>query len=177
VYAVTPAGAAAVGWQVGRGRLREPSLAFLTHQLGVAEVFVRLHEAWHSGAFLDLTVQTEPDCWRPLDDGTGSILKPDLYVLTGQADHERLAFVEIDNGTEHAAALGRKAALYAAHYASGREQEAEGVFPEVLWLAPDAARVAQLEAAFARSSYSQLHQLFSNTDDLIRHLSTGEPPP
>lgn len=177
VYAVTPTGAAAIGWSVGRSRVRDPSLTFLGHQLAVAEVLVQLHEADFAGVFLDLDVQTEPSCWRPLDDGTGSILKPDLYALVTLVDHERLAFIEVDNGTEHAAALKRKAALYAAHYASGHEQRIEGVFPEVLWVAPDARRAEQLRDAFAHVRGAQLHHVLQTPDELIAHLAAKDIPP
>ena len=177
VYAIAPAGAAAIGWSIGRSRVHDPSLTFLRHQLAVAEVFVRLHEARHADVFLDLAVQTEPTCWRPLDDGTGSILKPDLYALVALAAHERLAFIEVDNSTEHAAALKRKAALYAAHYASGYEQRAEGVVPEVLWVAPDAHRAQQLRDAFEHLPGWQLHHVLETTDELITYLAADDIPP
>jgi putative transposase len=44
-----------------------------------------------------------------------------------------------------------KAALYRDHYRSGREQAAEGVFPLVLWLAPDAGRADWLRRTLAAS--------------------------
>lgn len=138
---------------------------------------MRLHEARFADVFLDLDVQTEPSCWRPLGEGTGSILKPDLYALVTLAAYERLAFIEVDNGTEHAAALKRKAALYAAYYASGNEQHIEGVFPEVLWVAPDARRAEQLRDAFAHVRGAQLHHVLERTDELVAYLAAEDIPP
>lgn len=173
VYALTPSGADAIGQQVSRGRVREPRLTFLTHQLAVAEAFVQLHEACYRGDLVDLAIETEPTCWRPLDDGTGSVLKPDLFLIAGHAEHELLAFVEVDNGTEHAAALGRKAALYQAHYSTGTEQRTQGVFPEVLWVAPSPARAMQLAAAFGRHAGHHLHRVLTGNQQLVTYLTKG----
>lgn len=173
IYALAPRGAALLGRPGGRRFARDPSLTFVDHQLAVAEVFVRLSEARDHGQLTALEVQTEPVCWRPLDDGSGSVLKPDLFVLAADDDCELLAFIEVDNGTEHAAALARKLALYAAHYASGREQAAEGVFPEVLWLSEDQRRRAQLELAFRRAHAPEgLHGALS-LNSAIDHLMKG----
>jgi hypothetical protein len=173
VYAVTPAGGEAIGRQVSRGRVREPRLTFLTHQLAVAEIVVMLREAHDRGVLQELHIETEPTCWRPLDDGTASILKPDLYVSVVLADEELLAFLEFDNDTEHAAALDRKTALYRAHYRSGREQQAEGVFPEVLWLATDERRRQQLRAACDRQAgLAGLHRVLA-PEQLLHYITKG----
>ena len=173
VYAVTPAGAAAVGRQVGRGRVRQPSLTFLAHQLAVAEVVVELRTARAAGLLQDLYVETEPNCWRALDDGSGSLLKPDLFVTAAIESDELLAFIEVDNGTEHAAALSRKTALYQAHFMSGREQAAEGVFPEVLWLAEDEARRSQLRDLCQRTGHPPgLHRVLA-PEQLLNYVMKG----
>lgn len=173
VYAITPAGAQAIGRQVGRGRVREPSLTFLTHQLAVAEVVVALRAAHDEGILQELHIETEPACWRPLDDGSGGVLKPDLFLTAVLADEELLAFIEVDNDTEHAAALARKTALYRAHYASGREQQAEGVFPEVLWLASSERRRQQLRAAIDRlAGPPGLHRVLP-PEQLLNYITKG----
>lgn len=171
VYAITPAGAAAIGWNLSRGQTTRPSLTFLRHQLAVAEVCVALRTALYSGSLEALEIETEPTCWRPLDDG--SILKPDLFVVVTRAEDEQLAFVEVDNGTEHAAALARKLALYRAHYDSGREQAREGVFPEVLWLSDEPRRLEQLDRAFQRGREpAGLHRAMT-TAAAINYLTKG----
>lgn len=171
VYAITPAGARAIGRQVGR--VHEPQLTFLTHQLAIAQVVVDLRAARDRGLIQELRIETEPVCWRSLDDGSGSILKPDLFVSAATTTEEFLAFVEVDNDTEHAAALDRKTALYRAHYAGGREQQAEGIFPEVLWLAEDERRRAQLRVACDRQAgLSGLHRVLT-PEGLIRYITEG----
>jgi hypothetical protein len=170
VYALTPKGAEAIGQHAGRGRLREPSLTFVRHQLAIAEVVVQLHEARDRGLFDELQLAYEPACWRPLHDGTGSTLKPDLLVVIGRQNDELVMFIEVDNGTEHAGALARKLGLYRDHYASGHEQRTEGVFPEVLWLVPDEPRAAQVETAIARFAGPQLHRVLLGSA-FLAHLA------
>ncbi len=173
VYAITPAGAQAIGRQVSRGRVREPSLTFLNHQLAIAEVVVDLRAAHDDGVLRELRIETEPACWRPLNDSTGSILKPDLFITAVLEDEELLAFMEVDNDTEHAAALARKTALYRAHYASGREQQAEGVFPEVLWLASSERRRQQLRAVCDRQAGPPgLHRVLA-PEQLLKYITKG----
>lgn len=141
----------------GRSQRAEPSLTFVRHQLAVAEVYVRLHEARKSGELAELLIETEPSCWRVIEDGSGSTLKPDLFVVASTAASDHLAFVEVDNGTEHAAAIDRKTALYRAYWQSGREQERQGVFPVVLWQAEAPERRADLQRLLKRSEASRLH--------------------
>ncbi len=173
VYALSPADAQVIDRAVSRGRSREPSLTFLTHQLAVAEVFVTLRQALQQGVLEALHVETEPRCWRVLDDGSGGVLKPDLYLVAATTTDELLAFIEVDNATEHAGALSRKADLYQAHYATGREQQAEGVFPEVLWLAADERRREQLAAVLARQPGPPgLHRVLG-ADEPIDYITKG----
>ncbi len=173
VYAITPGGAAAIGRQSSRGQTNQPSLTFLRHQLAVGDVFVALRSALNRGQLESLVIQTEPSCWRPLDDGSGGVLKPDLFVVAGGGEAELLAFIEVDNGTEHAAALARKLALYRAHYDSGREQAAEGVFPEVLWLSNEPSRRSRLDHAFARAGgHAGLHRAL-DPSSAINYITKG----
>ncbi len=134
LYALTPRGGRAVELPVGRGRQREPSLTFVSHTLAAGETCVGLHEARRLGRLDSLRVEVEPQCWRSLDGLDGARLKPDLFVLAAAGDSEHLAFVEVDQGTEHGPAIRRKAALYERYFRSGREQARLGAFPRVLWL-------------------------------------------
>lgn len=170
VYALTPQGAGAIGERASRSRLREPSLTFALHQLAIAEVVVQLHELRDRGEISELRLTYEPACWRPLHDGTGSALKPDLFAVIGRSDSELVVFIEVDNGTEHAGALARKLALYRDHYASGHEQRVEGVFPEVLWQVPDDRRAQQLSTAIQRFAGPRLHRVLVG-QELLDYLT------
>ena len=95
-----------------------------------------------------LEVQTEPDCWRPMANGR---LCPDMYVRTAIEDDEYSYFIEVDRGTTHLPAITRKLQQYQQYYNSGVEQKLRGVFPRVLWIAPDRRRAAALEMAISAS--------------------------
>ena len=146
VYTLSRKGGQIIAEDIGRGRRREPGLSFVAHTLAIAEACVRLHEAQRAGQLTGLRLQTEPQAWRRLAGPEGGQLKPDLFVLAAVGDVEHLAFVEIDNGTEHGPALLRKAEVYERHYRSGQEQVQLGAFPYVLWLADQPARVARIRA-------------------------------
>ena len=53
-------------------------------------------------------------------------------------------------GSEGSRALERQLQLYVAYFDNGAEQAAHGVFPRVMWLAPDERRVQVIEASVAR---------------------------
>jgi hypothetical protein len=144
VYALGPVGGRLLDGQ-GR-RLVEPSAIFLTHTLAVAQAHVELVQAAHDRRLELLTVDVEPRCWRRYvgSGGAREVLRPDLYVVTGSGDFEDCWFVEIDCGTESPLALRRKCRAYEAYWRSGREQDAHGTFPLVVWIAPDERRAQQL---------------------------------
>ncbi len=152
VYALTDAGSRLLdegeGGERPRRRLREPSLPFLRHTLAIAELYVELlvQERLRADMAL-LDVQTEPACWRLWArlDGASEVLRPDLYLALGVGDDELRWFVEVDLASEHLPTLKRKCRAYQAYYDSGVEQMREGVFPRVLWVAPDERRAAQIE--------------------------------
>lgn len=131
---------------LGRSRPFAPSLRFQDHTLAVADVRLALEEASRGGRFELLSVTCEPDNWRafPGELGRELALKPDLAVVTGSGDYEEHWFLEVDRGTESGTALLRKCQTYLAYFRSGLEQRRVGVFPRVLWLMPDAERVALL---------------------------------
>jgi hypothetical protein len=126
-----------------RRRAMEPSLLHLDHVLAVSELVVQLHEQQRRGVVEILDVQSEPDCWRiiPGPHGGRVTLKPDLRLTLGVGQTELHWFVEIDRATEHRPALARKCGTYLAAWRTGREETEHGVFPRVLWVVPDQARV------------------------------------
>ncbi len=148
IYALGPLGDRVLAIDGPRRRFREPSALFVAHTLAASELYVRLHEAARGGELQLLDIETEPACWRSLTTiGGRSLLKPDLFVVTGNYDYEYRWFVEVDLGTEHAPAVQRKCRAYEAYYRSGAEQASVSVFPRVLWVAPDDQRAERLRQA------------------------------
>jgi Replication-relaxation len=131
-------------WQPERRRRRSliPGTLFVRHALQVSELHTRLVESDRSRRFELLELSSEPACWRPYGgfDGQRQTLKPDSYARLGVGDYEHSYFIEVDRGTEGSRALTRQLQLYVAYYLSGAEQAERGVFPQVLWLAPDQHR-------------------------------------
>jgi hypothetical protein len=126
--------------------------AFLNHSLAVTEVYVRLVLAERTGVLALRSFTVEPGSWRDFHGpGGGRVtLKPDAYVglvVDGFTDHW---FLEVDLGTEHGPALGRKCSLYRLYWQSGAEEERTGVFPRVLWLVQDQARSGLLQKVIKR---------------------------
>jgi hypothetical protein len=147
--------AASHGWQPERRRRRSltPGTLFMRHALQVAELHTLLVEADRSQSVELLDLVGEPACWRSwggLADQRQT-LKPDSYVRLGLGDYEDSYFIEVDQGTEGSRAIERQLQLYVAYYASGQEQTKRGVFPRVLWLAPDHRRVGVIEASVLAS--------------------------
>lgn len=134
-----------------RRRVHEPSFPFLAHTLAVTETHVQLHEAAEDGAFRVNEVQVETEAWRDYVTSTGvkSILKPDLMVTIGSDDYNDHWYLEVDRGTESLPVLVRKSRAYEEYRRTGRAQAEHGVFPRVLWVLPDSARVARLQAAIS----------------------------
>lgn len=135
------------------GRIQRPwsvGTPFLAHSLAVTELLVGLHEAAcaSDGAMRLVDFLAEPGCWRPV--APGVMLKPDAEVVMQLGSYEDRWFIELDRATESRTTLDRKLARYVAHWHTGREQAATGVYPRVLWVVPDAARHAVLIDAFGR---------------------------
>lgn len=147
VYALDVAGqrlASACG-PAGGVRLRRPwtpGAAFVSHQLAVTELYVRLVEAGRAGRLEVLACDAEPLCWRRFTGlgGASVTLKPDAFVRIGLADVERFYFVEVDRNTQSGPAIARKLAVYRRYFQTGRDQDRFGVFPRVLLLVPDETR-------------------------------------
>jgi hypothetical protein len=118
---------------------------FLAHTLAVSELYVRLMEAERQGqAALRLgEFHTEPACWRSFAaPSAGRVtLKPDAEVTLGLGRFEDRWFIEVDRATESRSTLDRKLGCYLRYWQSGQEQARTGIFPKVLWIVPDSARV------------------------------------
>lgn len=154
-----------------------PGNQFIDHTLAIAEVYVRLraHER-HSGFEL-VTFDGEPACWRSFHGPGGArlTLKPDAFVITEADRYEDHVLVEVDLGTETSARIVTKAKTYLSYYRSGREQHRSGVFPLVLWLVPDAARLDLLSTAISRLP-AESWQLFQIRllDEAVNAITRGE---
>ena len=97
--------------------------------------------------------------------------KPSSRIATSASatvTYEDSYFIEVDQGTEGSRALERQLQLYVAYYDSGQEQTKRGVFPRVLWLAPDDRRVGIIEGSVARQP-ARARELFqvARFDDVI----------
>jgi hypothetical protein len=157
VYCLAPWGqrlAMDRGWLPEQRRRRSTThgMLFVRHTLAVAELHVRLVEGDRAKRFELLEWTAEPTCWRSFVGvgGQSLTLKPDGFVRLGIGAFEDSYFLEVDRGTEGSRALQRQLRAYADYQASGAEQRDHGVFPRVLWLAPDARRVATIVDAAAR---------------------------
>lgn len=167
-----------------RKRYVEPSLAFITHTLAVAELAVRLNEAATAGRFELTRLETEPNCWRSFlgRGGTPEWLKPDLYAVTANGDFEDDWFIEADLASEHLPAILRKAHVYQRYANTGAHQAEHEVFPAVIWVVPDAFRreAIQTELVKERSLVPELFRVITvaDFDNYIAdgHDSHGPPP-
>jgi hypothetical protein len=158
INVLTPLGlrlAAVYGWITPEQarRTREPGGQFVRHYLAVAEAHLLVIEAEERSALELLERQAEPAAWRTFAGPTGgrTILKPDGFFAIGSGPWAAHWFLEVDRATASGATLDRKLAAYADYWHSGQEVASRGVFPKVLWLAPDAHRVGQLQQAFGRA--------------------------
>ena len=182
------------GWRLlARNRARttparlnqaEPTYRSTDHTLAVTEVAVRLHEAVAKGdcELIDLT--PEPGCWRGYLSPYGGTLtlKPDLFAVTArpQAEYEDVWFLEVDRATESRATLLRKADQYEVYRRSGREQQAQGVYPHVVWLTPNQSRADLIHDTLAHKGPDlhltmTLDQFIATVCGQPRHQTVTEP--
>lgn len=136
-----------------RRRFDQPGAAFISHTLAVADVAVALIEGARLGGYELLELQTEPSCWRKFSGSGATVLtlKPDLFVVTADAETETHSFVEVDRGTEHLPAVLRKCETYQRYARSGAEERTRGLFPAVVWLTTNDLRVGNMRRAIAES--------------------------
>jgi hypothetical protein len=162
-----------------RRRFVTPTNMFMDHTLEVAELAVALTEQARHGALELLDLQTEPTCWREHSGASGAAitLKPDLLVVTADSQFEAHCFVEVDRATEHLPSIVRKCRTYQAHHQSGVEQAKNGLFPLVVWVAPDQPRADKIRLSI--NTTPRLDPgLFTVTTraDAIRALSPAPDP-
>jgi hypothetical protein len=186
-------GSSGIVWQLGatgerllrtmhgqkkRRRYVEPSPAFTAHTLAVAELAVTLHELRDQGAVELISVETEPSCWRSFAGPHGTLewLKPDLFVITAHGDYEDHWFFEADLATEHPPVVVRKAKVYQRYAASGAHQARHGLFPAVVWVVPDTARQAAVQAALSADTALQPELFRVITAEGFAELITGDQP-
>lgn len=118
---------------------------FQDHTLTIADFYVGLREHVVQTAAELIAFETEPTSWRRFAGiNGGTVLKPDCFVRLGVGEFERLAFVEIDLGTESLPSVMRKNQSYISYWRTGLEQRQHELFPGVLWLVPDERRSARL---------------------------------
>ena len=133
-----------------RRRYIETGTAFAQHTIGVTDLAIELQLAVRAGDLEQVTVETEPRCWRHFTGAHAAkeILKPDLYVKTAMGEFEDHWWIEFDLETEHPSTVTKKARVYLRYAANGAQQRATGVFPVALWVVPTQARQDALQRAF-----------------------------
>jgi Replication-relaxation len=143
-----------------------PAPAYLAHALAVTELGVELEERTQLGKPLLTKFAVEPSCWRRFNGpgGRALVLKPDAYVICVFGAYEDRHFIEVDRSTEALPRIIEKGRLYGRYWQSGREQDAAGIYPQVLWVAPDEHRQAQIVEALGRldPDYWQLFAVTTN---------------
>ncbi len=151
------------------------SRSFLDHALVVTEWYVRLMEAQHYGGPDLLEFQAEPRSWRTFTSYAHGqeTLKPDAFVSLVSGEWEDRYFLEVDRGTEHPPALRRQLDRYVRYWRSGREQATSEVFPQVLWIVPDAARHAVLVDVIGRLPAEAWPLFRVSTEDTAVGVLTG----
>lgn len=134
----------------GRRRYVDPSPLFQAHTLDIARFAVALIERAREQHCEVLELQTEPATWQQFHAAHGGALtlKPDLFVVTADSEHETHSFVEIDRDTEHLPAILRKCRLYQQHYHTGAIQaEQDGLYPSIVWVTPTEERAERIRRA------------------------------
>jgi hypothetical protein len=161
-----------------RPRAREPwtpQPPYLAHALAVSDLYVGLREIERKSNWQLDGFDGEPRCWLGFSGPGGPrlTLKPDAYLVGGNAQFEDAYFIEVDRHTESLPRLRDKAMTYVRYWQSGREQSSSGLFPRVLWLAPSERR--RLQIVQVLGELDPLHwQLFGvTTHDLAAPLIAG----
>jgi hypothetical protein len=170
VYALDAVGARLTGNDT-RAYAHQPGPLFVDHTLATSEVIVRIVEAQAHERCRLLQWQGEPTCWRSFRSmGTSLIVRPDLFVALGVGEYEYRIFIEVDRATQHVPTILKKAKLYERYYQSGIEQEHEEVFPQVLFVAPDAHRADELSLALRSRRNAPAHLYSVTTEEQLLDL-------
>jgi hypothetical protein len=133
-----------------RERVERLSTTFLTHALTVTETRLVISETVRT-IDAQAVLHGEPECWRTyrtLRAGT-CILRPDLEAIIIQERYEDHYFIEVDLASENPARVARTCQRYAAYRQTRQEQQRNGIFPIVLWVAPTMTRVHSISAVIA----------------------------
>lgn len=155
---------------------RQPGPWFVAHTLAISDLVVGLSAASTQGRCELLQWQSEPKCWRVFDSFAGRVtVRPDLFVAIGLGEFERQFFIEVDRATQHVPTILGKAKVYEQYYRSGREQAESGLFPKVLFVAPDLPRSKTIRSALQAAS-TLTNELFASTTDAdaIEEMIGGE---
>jgi hypothetical protein len=163
---------------VPRRQPSTPGTAFVRHALAVSEIYVRLVESAREGKVEILEFSAEPNCWRyfPGRGGGRAVVKPDAFVRIASGEYEDSWFVEIDLATETSSTLAIKLDSYRAYWSSGTEQARRGVFPRILWTAPDQRRVQVISDACGRQPAESWSLFMVTLFEGAVGLMTGETP-
>ena len=96
--------------------------------------------------------------------------------MTSTDGYEDYWFFEVDLDTEAPSRVIKKCEHYGKYYLSGEEQKRTGVFPRVVWIAPDEKRQATLQRHISEdlSDYQDLF-LVITLKDLTALIQTGTP--
>lgn len=130
------------GWKLaGKEKNYWPFRAVNYHTLAIADVYKELLDYQHAGRIAVEAFETEPESWRDI---AGADLRPDLYVeLADLVNGRGLAlWIEVDLGTERLSIIRQKLANY--WHAYENAPDSMKVYPQVLFIAPDAARAKEL---------------------------------
>ena len=148
--------------QNSRKRQLEPSPSFLRHTIAVTETFVQIVEICRDDPVMKLSrIEVEPECWRDYQkNGKAISLRPDLYAKTVTGEYFDHLFIEVDLDTESPTAIVEKCRRYLEYFQTGKEQKAYGVFPLVLWIAPDNNRKAKMKDAITQSFPNRFPHIF-----------------
>lgn len=152
-----------------RKRVFEPGYPFLKHTLAISELYTQLHTS-------DKLVKAEfePECWRAYSTIFGnSTLKPDLYAVTKSGGYDYHWFFEVDLDTSAPKMVIRKCESYNRYFLTESEYKRVGVFPKVVWVAPDEKRrdtisehirerVSEFVELFAVITFDELEGLINN---------------
>lgn len=159
-----------------RTRVIEPTYNHMSHRLSVAEVYVQVVDICRKHENLSVShVQFEPDSWRDYHPSNNMVrLKPDLFLATKSDGYEYSYFIELDLATEQVRDIIKKCDRYHAYLLTNKEQEANGVFPLVLWIVPDEKRKQALVNAISKEYASRYHIFLVITPEELEQTFTED---
>lgn len=145
-----------------RKRRLGPSPTFLRHTIAVAEAYTQIAELCQREASMKLvSLSIEPMCWRGYEKAGKQIsLRPDLYAETVADGYLYSWFIEMDLDTEALPVIVEKCKRYLEYYRTGREQQATGVFPLVVWLVPTEDRKQKMREVIKKTFQNRQARIF-----------------